>query len=194
MQLVMGTKRSRKRYSLTRDNQHRDFHLSRSLQQLKELKRVFPNTGLSQLWHIPDETPHVAFEEEVYSTVDPREVSMQSLVYHTLAKQVQWGIDHEKTALNDYLLIQSAISKISVEEAGLTLYPTHSFLGASSDGWISDPSLPHAVRKVCLEIKCPYSIKGTVITDREVEELLQYKDFCLERTEQGPQLKRSHPY
>ena len=74
------------------------------------------------------------------------------------------------------------------------MYPTHAFLGASSDGWILDHSLPETVRKGCLEIKCPYSIKGTVITEREVEELLEYKDFCLERTEQGPQLKRGHPY
>ena len=33
-----------------------------------------------------------------------------------------------------------------------------------------------------------------MITDREVEELLVHKEFCLEQTEQGPQRKRNHPY
>lgn len=57
---------------------------------------------------------------------------------------------------------------LRVEESGLTIYPSHAFLGATSDGWVYDESMPEGNQKVVLEIKCPYSISNDVITHREV--------------------------
>ena len=81
---------------------------------------------------------------------------------------VRWGVEHEKDALSDYLVLQSAITNIRVEDSGLTLYPSMAFLGATSDGWVYDESMPEGNSKGVLEIKCPYSINNEVITSREV--------------------------
>ena len=48
-----------------------------------------------------------------------------------------------------------------VQPTGLHLLPEKSFLGASSDGKILCKSVDTCCYG-CLEIKCPYSIKGTV--------------------------------
>jgi hypothetical protein len=78
-----------------------------------------------------------------------------------------------------------------VEETGLTLYSSHSFLGASSDGKVFDNDSVGV-----LEIKCPFSVSGTNITKMEVDEIfsLNHRDFCLESTNNGMQLKRTHKY
>ncbi|XP_061168089.1 uncharacterized protein LOC133176992 [Saccostrea echinata] len=114
--------------------------------------------------------------------------------YQSLPKAIQWGIDHEKEALQDYLCLQNCVTNLTVEPSGLTIYPSHAFLGASSDGWIYDKSMPVGNQKGVLEIKCPYSISNEVITDREVHELAGQGGFCLEMTDEGPRLKRSHKY
>ena len=76
---------------------------------------------------------------------------------------------HKKDALSDYLVLQSVITNIRVEESGLTLYPSDAFLGATGDGWVFDGSMPEGNTKGVLEIKYPYSINNEVITSREVK-------------------------
>lgn len=88
--------------------------------------------------------------------------------YQTLPHPVQWGIDHEKDALKDYLTLQNAVSDVTVEASGLTIYPTHAFLGATSDGWVNDKSMPVENQRGLLEIKCPYSISNKIIVEKEV--------------------------
>ena len=53
--------------------------------------------------------------------------------YETLPKQVQWGVSHETDGLADYLVLQSAVTSLSDTQSGLTLLPSHPFLGASGD-------------------------------------------------------------
>lgn len=81
---------------------------------------------------------------------------------------VRWGVEHEQNALVDYLALQNAVTSLRVEESGLTIYPSHAFLGATSDEWVYDESMPEGNQKGVLEIKCPYSISNDVITHREV--------------------------
>lgn len=88
--------------------------------------------------------------------------------YPTLPVPVRWGVEHEQNALVDYLALQNAVTSLKVEESGLTIYPSHAFLGATSDGWVYDESMPEGNQKGVLEIKCPYSISNDVITHREV--------------------------
>lgn len=88
--------------------------------------------------------------------------------YPTLPVPVRWGVEHEQNALVDYLALQNAVTSLRVEESGLTIYPSHAFLGATSDGWVYDESVPEGNQKGVLEIKCPYSISNDVITHREV--------------------------
>ncbi|OWF47514.1 hypothetical protein KP79_PYT07581 [Mizuhopecten yessoensis] len=48
----------------------RVYDISDTLAELKELKKIFPNTGMSHLWNIPDEVPDLAHEEVVETEVD----------------------------------------------------------------------------------------------------------------------------
>lgn len=55
-----------------RHPEDRSFDLQHTLNELKELKKVFPNTGLAHLWHIPDDVPEAAEEVTICQEVDPR--------------------------------------------------------------------------------------------------------------------------
>ena len=65
---------------------------------------------------------------------------MNHFRYDILPNQVQWGASHETDALADYLVLQSAVTSLSDTPSGLTLLPSHPFLGASGDGRITDKS------------------------------------------------------
>ncbi|KAJ8303732.1 hypothetical protein KUTeg_018655 [Tegillarca granosa] len=83
--------------------------------------------------------------------------------YSRLPEAVQWGIDHESIAKQDYVDLKSLLSdEFSIEATGLTLCKTHSFIGASSDGKVTD-----GTDVGVLEIKCPFSVGGTRVTDME---------------------------
>ena len=89
------------------------------------------------------------------------------------------------------------MTEIQVSPAGLTLYPSHAFLGASSDGWVIDSSMPMENQHGILEVKCPYSLSGRNITNEEVHELAGQAGFCLEHSERhlrepSVRLARSH--
>ena len=86
------------------------------------------------------------------------------------------------------------MTEIQVSPAGLTLYPSHAFLGASSDGWVIDSSMPKENQHGILEVKCPYSLSGRNITNEEVHELAGQAGFCLEHSERGPRLRRDRKY
>lgn len=74
--------------------------------------------------------------------------------YSSLPPAVKWGQEHETDAKQDYLALKSAFGDVRVEDTGLTLCSSHSFLGASSDGRIH-----YAGEEGVLEITCPFSLK-----------------------------------
>ena len=96
---------------------------------------------------------------------------------------MQWGASHETDALAGYLVLQSAVTSLSVTPSGLTLLPSHPFLGASGDGRITDTS---ETGSGVLEIKCPYSINGQLVNTMEVFKIveLDHREFCLEMSDQ----------
>ena len=60
---------------------------------------------------------------------------------------------------------------VVVEDAGLTLCATHSFLGATSDGRVHD-----AGEVGVLEIKCPFSLKGKPVNKMEIQDIVSLSD------------------
>ncbi|XP_069127490.1 uncharacterized protein [Argopecten irradians] len=116
--------------------------------------------------------------------------------YSTLPKPIQWGIDHEREAVGDYIKLQNRVTSLSVSETGLTLLPSHPFIGASGDGKIIDTSMPQENNIGVLEIKCPYSVNGQLVNEMQVHEIVEMgsNDFCLQKTEEGTRLRRSHCY
>ena len=66
-----------------------------------------------------------------------------------------------KSAIND---------NFRIDPTGLALNSTHSFLGASSDGLVTEDN-----ETGVLEIKCPYSIKGKVC-NMQIDEILALND------------------
>ena len=68
-----------------------------------------------------------------------------------------------------------------VQPTGLHLLPDKSFLGASSDGKILCKSVDTCCYG-CLEIKCPYSIKGTVIIELTPYEIAEkFPEFFMKK-------------
>ena len=61
---------------------------------------------------------------------------------------VGWGRENEDRARRHYVVYmkQIGIKDIKVSPSGLTLIPTHSFIGASGDGWIHEPR-DHGAKK-----------------------------------------------
>lgn len=84
---------------------------------------------------------------------------------------VQWGIDNEERARQDYIKLMRKVSDVSVQPLGLTILPSCPYIGASGDGKIHDKSMPEGCQEGVLEIKCPYSINGEVITSKEVHKI-----------------------
>lgn len=95
------------------------------------------------------------------------------------AASVQWGIDHEMTALSDY----SQKTGNPVQQAGLYLCEK-GWLGASPDGIVSESHI--------IEVKCPWSLRA----GQSVFEAAMYrKDFYLTVDDQcNLHLKRNHTY
>lgn len=114
------------------------------------------------------------------------------LRYAKLPDAVQWGVDNEDNARADYIqLNKMANDDFSVKPTGLTLCSTHSFLGASSDGKVTDGN-----DTGLMEIKCPFSVDGLNVCKMEVPDILALnsKHFCLVATERGPSLQKTHKY
>ena len=82
-------------------------------------------------------------------------------------------------------------TRLNFKKSGLTLRPTHPFLGASGDGWIEEDG-----ELGIIEVKTIYSIDRQVVTDISPTELARNPKCCLEVCEETgkPHLKRSHNY
>ena len=91
-----------------------------------------------------------------------------------LPPAIWWGRENEAKARKCYLEGRQAVGEdMVVQLAGLHLLSDKSFLGASSDWKVLCKSVDTCCYG-CLEIKCPYSIKGTVtieLTPYEIAEV-----------------------
>lgn len=100
-------------------------------------------------------------------------------------KAVKWGCKHEETALKQY---SSAKGKdhlnFEVCKSGLIISNEYPFFGASPDGLITCDCCGEG----CLEIKCPYCLKGCSKED------VENRSSCLETVGNRTFLKRDHSY
>lgn len=116
--------------------------------------------------------------------------------YAMLPAAVQWGVEREAAAKQAYLSVKNRSGQhgeVAIEETGLTLSTSQPYLGASSDGRVTDSSNGIGV----LEVKCPFSIQGQNITNLSIPEIFQMhgKDFCLDLNQLGKfTLKKTHKY
>ena len=84
---------------------------------------------------------------------------------------------------------------MKVLPAGFTMYSSATYIGASSDGVVIDPSVSNY--RGCLEIKCPFSVDGYQITDFRPQEipLIAGSKFVMEEIQNNSsvslQLRRS---
>ena len=84
---------------------------------------------------------------------------------------IRWGKDNESTAFIRYLESRCKEGEnMFVEQSGLHLLPEKSYLGASSDGKLRCTSADTCCNG-CLEIKCPYSIDGSVTNTLSPDEI-----------------------
>ena len=81
---------------------------------------------------------------------------IQSKSFSTAA--TRYGIENEQVALKEYLAYQQSHGhpELAVGASGFLINPAYSFLGASPDGAVYDPSSAQQPFGF-VEIKCPYS-------------------------------------
>lgn len=124
------------------------------------------------------------------ATTDPTRLVIDIMGYsgplEHLPPAIRWGKENEAKARLCYLEDRQAAGEdMIVQPTGLHLLPDKSFLGASSDGKILCKSIDTCCYG-CLEIKCPYSIKGTVtieLTPYEIAE--QFPEFFMKKGSDG---------
>ena len=109
---------------------------------------------------------------------------------------IRWGRNNEHHARKAYLDHMLAKGHdLSYRDSGLHLYPSATFLGASTDGVILDSTLDDCSMG-CSEIKCPFSIGGISALNQTPAEIAKNTTFYLECVQGSDklQLKQSHPY
>ena len=136
-------------------------------------------------------------------TTDPRSI-VTSLMGYTkrpafLPPAMKWGHDNEPLARAAYVADRlRANEEVVVRDSGLHLMEDMSFLGASSDGIVTCPTLRNDLGATgCLEIKCPYSVQNESVVDLPPAEIAgKYGDaFWLKKQSDGSlHLPRSHRF
>ncbi|KAJ8301050.1 hypothetical protein KUTeg_022569 [Tegillarca granosa] len=115
-------------------------------------------------------------QDITFAQVDERTVyikaacraSKKKIIYNRLPEAIQWGIDNESRAKKDYADLKAVLcTYFEIEATGLTLCKTRSFMGASGDGRITDETGTGV-----LEVKCPFSVGGTNVTDMQVSDAI----------------------
>ena len=111
--------------------------------------------------------------------------------------QLKWGREKEAIARDSYVEYMRKLGHkdLSVKSSGLTLLPSHSFLGASADGLILNHR-HHSDTSGVLEIKCPFSINKKSVTNCTPHMIAtRYPDYFLTSNENGKiGLKTTHNY
>ena len=106
-------------------------------------------------------------------------------------KAMAWGLANERRAQEAYVEHSKCSGQIvSVVPSGLSLYPSHSYLGASGDGWVCQDGTHVGM----LEVKCLFSIEKEEVFSVHPGTLAENSKFCLEMQAGLPTLKRKHKY
>nr|XP_022310871.1 uncharacterized protein LOC111116162 [Crassostrea virginica] len=77
-----------------RHSDDRQVDISYTLQQLRDLRNLFPVTGMSHLWNVPDHVPEAIQEMEVLDEEDIMVTKMRSLIFCE-GNVPQLAIDHD---------------------------------------------------------------------------------------------------
>ncbi|XP_073482669.1 uncharacterized protein [Aquarana catesbeiana] len=102
---------------------------------------------------------------------------------------MSWGIRNEKCAVRNYekQALRNKGREVKVEDCGLFIHPTKSWLAASPDGIVKDKITGETL--CILEVKCPYKHK-----DHTIREACADRNFCLALNENSYVLKTNHAY
>ena len=123
----------------------------------------------------PDTPP----DSLVLRIIQPKTFSTPATVY---------GIEKEKAAVEEYIIYKGS-KDIIVTPSGVIVNPAWSFLGASPDGTVYDPSTPQEPYGF-LEVKCPYSVRNMTPT-----EAASGNGFCSRlNSSRQLELKQNHQY
>ena len=106
-----------------------------------------------------------------------------------LPKAIVWGKNNEPNARRKYTehMHSTGHAGLATSDAGFVVHEEKSWLGASPDAWVIDPSVPDS--KGIAEFKCPYRE-----AEMSLEEACQGPEFCCCMVDGKISLKRSHCY
>ena len=117
----------------------------------------------------------------VLSLCEPKKISAQPLT---------WGKTKEKVALEAFMKVEGIKhTKSKLLSSGLYVYKSNPFLGATPDG-IFTCKCKDCEGRVCVEVKCPHSLKEGSISEGETYKKLAY----LEMIDGEIKLKKNHAY
>ena len=140
-------------------------------EKAREIERETRGQRLSSAWFIArrhrltsslfgdvlSRRPTTAPDNLVLRIIDPQSFT---------SKATQHGIDNEDIAVQKYISHQkeNGHPDLLVSPSGFIINPAYSFLGASPDGCVYDPSdTQHPFG--FLEVKCPYALKDCTVED-----------------------------
>ena len=108
--------------------------------------------------------------------------------HHVTTKVMAWGLANESKAQRACVQHCESLGQIvTVVPSGLS---SHSYLGASGDGWVCQED----ARVGMLEVKRPFSIEKDMVTSIHPGTLAENPKFYLEMQAGRPTLKRLHKY
>ena len=103
-------------------------------------------------------------------------------------KSISHRKQKEKVARTTYAKkLQKDVPKFTIFDAGISVYPSFPYLGATPDGKVFDPSSAETFS--LLEIKCPFSKRNETL-----EQAVADKDFYITKTAEKFCLKETHAY
>ena len=115
----------------------------------------------------------------------------------SLSPAMRWGNDNEDNACQRYINDRALVGEaITVTSSGLHLMPDKSYFGASPDGLVLCTNVD-TLCNGCLEIKCPYSIDGSVTVELSPQSIVKKfgsKFFMKTRQDGSLYLPHDHKY
>ena len=163
----------------------------------REIERNTREQRLSSLWFsvrryritsslfgsVYTRRPTTAPDNLVLKIIQPRNFSSPA---------TQHGIDHEQTAVREYIAHQQSHGhlQLTVAPSGFLISSEHPFLGASPDGAVYDPANTLSPFGF-LEVKCPYTARNILPSEACLD-----STFCCDLDPQTGSLvlKRNHSY
>ena len=162
----------------------------------REIERKTREQRLSSLWYsvrryrltasrfgdMISRKPTTPPENLVLNILQPTDFSSVAMKY---------GIDHEKIALKAYVAFQqqNGHPDLLVSPSGFIINPKYSYLGASPDGAVYDPSSTNEPFGF-VEIKCPYAMRN--MSPKEAAHTAGF--CCIVDSSGNIQLKENHSY